>query len=136
MAEYVSGTLMKLTWVTATYGTITLDADYRSCKFTPSVDVVDGTAGADTSKVKYMGMRDAKADIELVTQTGGTATNAALDAGVGWTLVIQSEGTATGKPKITLPSFSTGATYDFPYNDVAKITCGFECQGAYTVGVN
>ncbi len=134
MAEFVSGSTMTLTWVTTTYGTVTLNADYRACKITPSVDVIDGTAGADTNKVKYLGKTDVKADVELVTQAGGTATNAALNAGVQGTLFVGPEGTVAGKPKFTLPAFSTGATYDFPYADIAKITCGFEANGPYIIG--
>jgi hypothetical protein len=133
--EFVSGPLMKLSWIYSG-GTLSLDGDYRTCKFTPSVDIVDGTAGADANKVKYMGMKDATADITLVAQTGGTALNSALDAGVGGTLIIQPEGTATGKPKITFPSFSGGASYEYPYNDVAVLSCTFNAQGSYTIGAN
>ena len=133
--EFVAGPLMNLDWIWSG-GTISLDGDYRTCTFTPSVDIVDGTAGADPNKVKYMGMKDANCAVTLVTQTGGTALNAALDAGVGGTLIIQPEGTATGKPKITFPSFSTGAAYEYPYNDVAVISVTFEAQGAYTIGAN
>src|SRR5512143_2561374 len=95
--EFRAGPSLKGTW-TCSVGTIGLNADYRTCSFTPSVDVIDGTAGADTSKVKYMGMRDVTVDMTLVQQTGGTALNAALDAGVQGTLVIYPEGTAVGKP--------------------------------------
>jgi hypothetical protein len=126
---------MKLVWVWSG-GTVNLDGDYRTCTFTSSVDVVDGTAGADANKVKYMGMKDATANVSLVAQTGGTAMNAALVAGNVGTLTIQPEGTATGKPKITFPSFSTGASYEYPYNDVALLSCGFEANAAYTVGSN
>lgn len=133
--EFVPGPLLKANWIWSG-GTIALDPDYRTCTFTPSVDIVDGTAGADTSKVKYMGMRDFNVSMTLVTQTGGTLLNAALDAGVGGTLIIQPEGTATGKPKFTCPAFSTGASFEFPYNDVAQISVTFEGQGAYTIGAN
>lgn len=132
MAEFVSGSTMVLQWIWSG-GTTSLAADYRTVTWTPAVDIVDGTAGADTSKTLYMGKRSATCDITLVTQAGGTALNAALDAGVTGTLIVGPEGTATGKPKITFPSFSQGAKLDYPYNDVAVISCTFASQGAYTV---
>src|SRR5512138_3139569 len=113
MAEFVSGPLMKLSWVWSG-GTATLDADYRTCKFNQEIDVIDGTAGADANKVKYMGLKDGSVEVTLVQQTGGTAFNAAVAAGNIGTLTIQPEGTAVNKPKITFPSFSSGPSYDWP----------------------
>ena len=142
MAEFRAGPTMVATWTFGTQaisggtlaaGTLTLNADYRTCNFTPTVDVIDGTSGADTSKVKYMGMRDVTVDMTLVQQTGGTALNLALDAGVQGTLVIKPEGTAAGKPVFTIPAFCTGGKFSFPYNDIADISVSFSGQGAYSI---
>ncbi len=135
--EFIAGPSAIITWTYGTTpGTITLQGDYRTCSIKSSGEIKDGTAGADTNKVNYFGMRDISVDIELVTQTGGTAMNAALDANVIGTLVIQPEGTATNKPKFTIPAFSQGASYSFPYNDVATISVTFSANGAYTIGAN
>ena len=134
MTEFVAGLTMYISWVTATYGTVALEGNYRTFTLTPTVDVLDGTAGADVNKVKYLGKTDIKADLEMLTQTGGTLLNSALNAGVQGTLFIGPEGTAVNKPKFTLPCFSTGAKYEYPYADMAKITCGFEANGAYAIG--
>src|SRR5512146_2387739 len=140
--EFRAGPTMVATWTypgqavgagSIAAGTASLAPDYRTCTFTPSVDVIDGTAGSDTSKVKYMGMRDVTVDMTLVQQTGGTTINQCLDAGVQGTLVLYPEGTAAGKPVFTVPAFSTGAKMDWPYNDIAVISVSFSGQGAYTI---
>ncbi len=135
MAEFISGQTMALSWI-GTWGTLTLNADYRTCTWTPSVDFYDGTAGADTVKARIAGMKDATCSITMVNPSGGTAYYTNLDAGKGGTLIIQPEGTATGKRKITYPCWSNGAQYEHPYNDVATVSCTFTANGAYTDSVN
>jgi hypothetical protein len=134
--EFIAGRTMVMTWtyvIGTTAGTVSLAPDYRTFRFNETVDVKDGTAGSDVNKVKYLSFKDASIDVELVAQTGGTALNAALAAGVQGTLTVYPEGTASGKPLITFPSFSKGTSFDFPYDDVAKITTGWEANGQYTV---
>lgn len=134
MAEFVANTMV-LTWINPS-GTLNMSADFRTATWSPSVDFYDGTAGSDTVKARIVGMKDATASISLVNAAGGTIEYTALDAGVSGTLIIQPEGTATNKRKITFPCFSNGAQYEHPYNDVATLTCAFTANGAYTDGVN
>lgn len=130
---------MTLTWVYSG-GTVALAADYRTCQWTPSVDYVDVSAGADTQHGRLTALKDAHADITLVAQAGGTAVVASLAAGNAGTLTIQPEGTATNKRKITFPSYSDGAVTDMPYAGEVTLTCGFSAAGAvlanWTDGVN
>lgn len=139
MAEYIAGSTMVLNWVYTigtTLGTLTLAGDYRTCTWSPSVAYSETSAGSDTNVGRLTALKDAKASITLVDQTGGTATYTALNAGQAGTLYIQPEGTATNKRKITFPSFSDGAQYEHPYADIAVISVGFTGNGAYTDGVN
>lgn len=135
MAEYIAGPTMVLTWISSA-GTTTLSGDYRTCSWQPSVNYADASAGSDTNMVRLTALKDAKASIQLVQQTGGTAVASVLNAGTQGTLIIQPEGTATGKRKITFPSFSDGASYEFPYAETAVLSCSFTGNGAYTDGVN
>ncbi len=136
MAEYVAGQSgLAVSWIYSG-GTLSLSADIRTCTWTPTVDFYDATAGQDTVKNRIKGMKDATASITCVNQAGGTVTYAALDAGTSGTLIIQPEGTAAGKRKITFPSFANGAQYQHPYNDVATFDCTFTANGTYTEGVS
>ena len=129
--EYVAGSTMVLQWIYSG-GTISFAADERSVAWTPSVETIDATAGADTVRKRIISFKDATASVSLLDQTNAAGTASALDAGVSGTLIIGPEGTATGKRKITFPSISQGAKYSWPFDNVAEITCDFIANGAYT----
>lgn len=135
MAEFIAGSTMVLNWIYSG-GTISLAGDYRTVSWNPSVSFVDSSAGSDTHVARLTALKDATAAITLVAQTVGTQINAALAPGVGGTLIIQPEGTATNKRKITFPCYSDGAAYEFPYNEIVAISCGFTGNGTHTDGVN
>ena len=135
MAEFISGPTMVLSWINAG-GTIALAGDYRTCTWSPSVDYVETSAGSDTHKGRLTALKDATASVTLVAQAGGTAVTAALQPGTGGTLIIQPEGTATGKRKITFPCYADGAVTDHPYADIVAISCGFTGNGVWTDATN
>jgi hypothetical protein len=132
--EYIAGPIMVLQWIYSG-GTINFAQDERSVSWTPSVEFVDATAGADTVRKRLATFKDATASVALVDQTNGQGTASALDAGVSGTLIVGPEGSATGKRKITFPSFSQGAKYNWPFDNIAEITCDFVANGAYTDSV-
>lgn len=131
MPELISGPTMILSWIWSG-GTVVLNADYRSVTFNPSIAYEEVTAGSDTQVGRLTTLKDATASIELVMQTGGTAMGTALQPGNSGTLLIQPEGTAVGKRKISLPCYCDGAVPSFPYANVAVISCGF--TGSSTIG--
>ena len=135
MPEFIAGQSMVLNWVYSG-GTLALAGDYRTLSWNPTVAYAETTAGSDTHVGRLTTLKDATAALTLVAQTAGTQINAALAPGVGGTLIIQPEGTATNKRKITFPCYSDGAAYEFPYNDVVAISCGFTGNGTHTDGVN
>jgi hypothetical protein len=138
MAELIAGPTMILTWVYSG-GTISLNGDYRTCEWNPSVAYEDVSAGQDTQIGRLPTLKDATASITLVQQTAGTAIVAALAPGNAGTLTIQPEGTASNKRKITLPAYCDGAQSSLPYANVAVLTCGFSGSSAlanYTDSVN
>ena len=131
MAEFCAGLTMVLQWVWSG-GTTSLAADYRTCTWTPTIDLVDTSAGADQSRTRIATIKDATAAFTLVNQSGGTAIKAALSPGIGGTLIIGPEGTATGKTKITMPALCNGATIEYPYADLSIMTCTFTGNGAWS----
>ena len=138
MTELIAGPTMVLNWIWSG-GTVSLAADYRNVQWDPSVAYEDVTAGSDTQVGRLPTLKTAVASIELVNAAGGTALYAALQPGGGGTLIIQPEGTATNKRKITFPAYCDGAKYPHPYANVSVITCGFtgsSVLGNFTDGVN
>lgn len=131
MSELISGPSMILSWIWSG-GTVVLNSDYRSVSWSPSIAYEDVTAGSDTHIGRLTTLKDATASIELVLQTGGTAMGTALQPGNSGTLLIQPEGTAVGKRKISFPCYCDGAQPSFPYANVAVISCGF--TGSSTIG--
>jgi hypothetical protein len=137
MAEF-TGVGMVLTW-TYSGGTVSLNGDYRTCDWTPTITYEDVTAGNDTQVGRITTLKDATANVSLVAQAGGTALVAAFVPGQAGTLVIQPEGTAVNKRKITLPAYCDGIQTSMPYANVVTYTIGFSGSStlaAYSDAVN
>jgi len=128
MADY-TGTNANIQWVHAG-GTAVLSTDYRSVSVNPSIGLADTTAGADTDKTYIATIKDTTIEYAGLMQAGGTVIKAALAAGVGGTLILSSEGTASGKPKESYPAIAMGAKMLYPYDNVVEITCSFQKNGA------
>ncbi len=139
MTEFLSGPMMVMTWTYAG-GTINLAGDYTTFAWNPSVAYEDVSAGADTQIGRLTALKDATAQVTVKNQTGGTAIQAALQPGVAGTLVVQPEGTATNKRKITFPAYCDGGAVTFPFANASETAAGFTGAGAvlgnFTDGVN
>ena len=133
MAEF-TGSALLLSWIT-TAGTQTLGSDYRTVGWNPTVAYADITAGADTHIGRLPTLKDATAAVTLV-DSSGTAVYAALQPGMAGTLIIQPEGTAANKRKITFPCYSDGAVPSYTYNDTTTVSVNFTGNGSFTDGTN
>lgn len=131
-----SGSALFATWISASpAGTVQLNTDYQTMTYTPSVDTIETTAGADTAKEFILGMKDGAATYVGIQQAGGTAAIPLLAEGVMGTLTIAPEGTATGKQKLTMPAMSQGVTWAWAYNDKVTMTVNWIQTAARTDGV-
>jgi hypothetical protein len=138
MADF-SGSALDVKWQYGT-GTYTLTGDQRTFSYTPSIDLIETTAGADANKNYISGPKDGQAQFEALMQTGtaltGTAMYSTLNEGNAGTLVWSPEGTATTKPKYTMPAISLGVSYGYPYSDAVTTSVSFQQNGARTEGTN
>lgn len=127
-----SGSAMYLAWIW-TGGTLVLNTDFRQFDWTPTLSLIDSTAGADTFR-EYIGGIGEGGDISLsmVMQASGTATIAALARGNVGTILYGPEGTATNKPKSTIPAISKGPAYSQPYDDIVEFKVSWQQSAAET----
>src|SRR5512139_808734 len=127
-----SGSAMYLAWIYSG-GTTVLNTDFRTFDWTPTLSLIDSTAGADTFR-EYIGGIGEGGDISvsLVLQTGSTALISALARATNGTLLYGPEGTASGKPKSTIPAISRGPSYSQPYDDVVEFKVSFQQSAAET----
>lgn len=132
MPAYVGKDLV-VQWAT-TGGTTTVTGDFRSFSYTPSVDLVDQTAGPDTQKTYLPNLKDGQCSLAAVMQASGTALSVALAEGTQGTLFVGPEGTASTKQKLTIPAISMGAKFNIPYADIVELSCDFQQNGARTDG--
>jgi hypothetical protein len=112
-------------------GTLNFEQDERKVDWSPDVETIDTTAGADTVRSFINSFTNATASISFVEQTNSAGTASALGPGTRGTLIIASEGTATGKRKIIFPSMSKGAKYSYPFDGISEVTCEFVSTGTY-----
>jgi len=134
-----AGSSLVTTWIQAAATTI-LTGDHKSCTWTPDINLIEKTAGAATHKSFIPNVKSGvvtfNANMQGGTNSGGTATYSTISRGNIGTLIIQPEGTASGKPKITIPAISQGAAYSWPYNDVVEVTANFQQNGAESEGTS
>ncbi len=133
------GSNLDVKWVHAA-GTATLTGDQTAFEYSPSVDLIDQTAGADTNKSYIVGTKDGKASLTAYlqsgTSTGGTVTFNTCIEGAEGTLIFSPEGTATGKPKSTIPAISLGWSQSMPFAGNVEVKVDFQQNGARVDGVN
>lgn len=134
MANEFVGSSFIGSWVTSD-GTTTFSTDLRTFTYTPSINFVDATAGADTAIQRIASYKDSTVAAEiLMLSTAGSADLSQYDAGKIGTLTWGEAGTAAGKIKSTLSAISQGATRNSPYNDVVTLSIGWLGNGALTLG--
>jgi hypothetical protein len=121
-------------WVSSG-GTVQLDTEYRNFQYTPSLDTVDVTAGADSGKRWINSFKSGNAKITMMMQNDmGTAWPALCAEGIMGTLTWGEAGTAAGKAKVTLPSMCLGMTRTIVYNDAVSVEINWVQNGGRTDG--
>ena len=133
MTAYV-GSALYVSWVHAA-GTVVLSGDYRQLNYSPSIDLVEETAGSDANKLYLAAQKDGQLSFTAIMQSKGTALTSALAEGTSGTLIWGPEGTVAANQKITVPAISMGVNYSWPYNDVCEISVTFQQNGARVEGV-
>ena len=142
MAE-ILGNNAVVTWTYGSAGTIALQADYRKFSYSPSIEKYDVSCGTEPAKSYITGQKDFTAQYSGAYQANGTASagtasySSAFAIGQIGTVVVQSEGTATGKPKWTFPVFCTSdPVTDLAYADIMLVNISWQGNGTYTLSTN
>lgn len=118
-------------------GTV-VSADFTSVKLEREVGKAEKTAGADTHASYIPTYFDTSIEVETLKKSGTAGTSewsaltTVLGASTDGTLIWSPEGTATGKPKHTATGFLDKLETEFPFDDVVKLTMGFQCNAAPT----
>lgn len=135
MASFV-GSALVVTW-TYTTGTITMNTDFRTFNYTPSIDYYDETAGADLSKQRIAGFKDGQASFGGLLQAGSLpAWGTAFIEGAVGTLVWCPEGTAAGKYHGTAQFLSGGLKQQYAYAGLVEVSIDFQQNGARSEGTS
>ena len=129
MTEY-SGASAIGTWVTAT-GTTSLMGNQRSVDYTPSVDMIETTAGTDGNKTYIAGPKDGQLSMTLLSQASGSALLAQFTEGQIGTITNLSSA-ASGEAFKTFRAICLGATQSWPYADVCTINVSWQQSGPRT----
>ena len=133
MAEY-AGSAMVLQWKT-TSGTTLLNTDFRTFSWTPSLNWIDATAGADTYEVLLSSYGvGAEIPITMVAQSAGTLLLTELVRQKAGSLVYYPAGTGSTNIYYTIPATSAGPQWSSPFNDVTIITASFRQTSVETLG--
>ena len=127
-----SGSALYLAWIWSG-GTITLHGDFRTFDWTPTLSLIDASAGSDSFREYISGIGEGgDINFSAVMQQGGTALITALARGNAGTLLYGPEGTATNKPKSTIPAISKGPAYTQPFDDVVEFKVSWQQSAVET----
>jgi hypothetical protein len=112
-----------------------MHGDYRKFSYEPSLSLIDSTAGSDSFREKLAGIGEG-GDVKFgaVMQASGTALISALARSVVGTLLAGVEGTAVGKPKLTIPAISKGPSINVQYDDIVEFNVSWEQSAVETWG--
>ncbi len=133
--EYL-GSIAIISWVYAT-GTIALNTEFRTWKYTPSVEMVDATAGADVNRRRIVSFKDGAVALSMLMQSNmSSADYSGLVEGQLGTITYSPAGTVAGALKLTIPAISQGVAINESYNDVVSLDIAWQQNGARTVGTN
>jgi hypothetical protein len=124
--EY-AGSAMYLAWVYSG-GTVTLQSDFRTFNWSPTLNFIDATAGADTYE-RLLPSYGVGGDITLnmLDQAGtiGVTMGSALARATQGTLVYGPAGTADNYIAYKIPAYSQGPQYNQPFDGVVEMNCNF-----------
>lgn len=134
MATY-SGSSLVVTWIQAA-STTTLTGAHKTFSYTPAIDLIETTAGADVFKSYINGPRSGQCTYTANFQAGSVTWGTLLVEGQLGTLKVSPEGTAGGKQLLTIGAISGGCKWTWPYNDVAELSIDFTQSGTMTHGTN
>ncbi len=133
MAEF-AGSAMVLQWKT-TSGTTLLNTDFRTFSWTPSLNWIDATAGADTYETLLPSFGvGAEIPVTLVAQTANGALIGQLARQTAGSLVYYPAGTGSTNIYYTIPATSAGPQWSQSYNDVVTITANFRQTSVESLG--
>jgi hypothetical protein len=130
------GSALYLCWAAGTTGgTVVLNGDYRTFTYTPSVQLVEDTAGTDQANTYMPGIRSGQATFSGLLQAGSWASwGTAFKEGYIGTLIKAEEGTAVGKLIGTIPAICQGAVNSMAYNDMVSVSISWQQNGLRTEG--
>ena len=129
------GNGLYLTWTTLT-GTITMNTDFQTFDWNPTIEFYEQTAGADTSKSHIAGLKDGSASYKGLMQVGDLpAWGTQFAPGTFGTIVYCPEGTAAGKFAGTIPCYVTGFQQTSAYNALVEANVSWMLSGDWTKGV-
>lgn len=126
-----AGSAMYLGWVYSG-GTVEIHTNYRNFSWTPSLNWIDATAGADTFET-LLASYGTGADITatVVGQVSGTVILTACARQTAGSLVYGPEGNSTGMKKYTIPATAAGPQFNEVYNDINEITLQWRQTSAH-----
>lgn len=115
-----TGKDLVVTW-SSLAGTITMNTDFQTFTYNPSIDFHEQTAGGDTSKTRIAGLKDGAASYKGLMQAGSLpAWGTALALGTYGTITYYPEGTAGGKYAGTIPALCQGMQQTYTYNALVE----------------
>lgn len=121
---------------TVTFDGTDISGDGRSVSFEQSADVLDDTTYGADARTKIAGLTDGSGSMNGLDTSGAWSTAwQAIAPGDTGTMVIYPEGNTSGARSITFTAVVNERSLEFPYDNLATFSMGFEISGAVVEAV-
>jgi hypothetical protein len=111
-----------------------METEARNFSYQVSLETVDATAGADTTRRTLASFKTATANLTFTPQNDGVALIAQCVEGQVGTLTFYEAGSVTGRPSTTMPALCMGISRTVPFNDVVTYDISWQANAAVTYG--
>jgi len=112
------------------FGSAVLDTDFRSFSVSESGEVVDESAGSDTTRTYLTTLKDGTASATVVFQSDGTVLFDAVAPLTEGTLVWAEEGSSAGNRHTDVKSIVTSREISMEYADLVVVDLTWQFNGA------
>ena len=125
--DRIVGSNMVITWTPDGGVAVQLEADYTAFNFDRSIDLVDATAGNETTRYQKGTIEGMEFTITFFD--AGQSYKADLLPGQLGVLNVQPEGTGSGLEEFEFNAIISSYTEDFPFDGLLEIEVSGERQG-------
>lgn len=108
----------------------------QNIKVGTKIELVSKAVMGDTDETSLTGLKSGTITMDVLYDPADTTGQEAMTIGASATLVVNPQGTASGKKNLSAPVIIESMDIDIPMGNAVKRSIGARINGAVTTGTN